>query len=143
MPPIAIDELHIGFTGSRDGMTYFQKQSVHRSLSLIKKRNKTTKLFFHHGDCIGADAQAHLIAAKLGFIIVVHPPTDNTRRAFMQGIVLPPKPFMDRNRDIVNESHLMIACPKTRQESLRSGTWATIRYSRNKGNLWNLIKPLV
>ena len=59
---------------------------------------------------------------------------------------LPPKDYLDRNHDIVDQTDLLIATPKENTEVLRSGTWATIRYAKkiNKptwiietnGNIW-------
>ena len=44
-----------------------------------------------------------------------------------------PRPPLVRNREIVADSELLIACPRTREEVLRSGVWATIRAMRRKG----------
>jgi len=41
-----------------------------------------------------------------------------------------PKPPLVRNRDIVDECDLLVACPGSDHEELRSGTWACIRYAR-------------
>lgn len=43
--------------------------------------------------------------------------------------VLEPKPYLVRNKDIVNASEGMLAAPRGPEE-LRSGTWSTIRYAR-------------
>jgi len=52
-----------------------------------------------------------------------------------------PKPYLERNHNIVDESELLIACPKSKEEELRSGTWATVRYARKKGVRIILIYP--
>jgi len=44
--------------------------------------------------------------------------------------VHPPRGYLDRNTDIVKHSHILIGCPSTLNEVLRSGTWATIRRAR-------------
>jgi hypothetical protein len=44
--------------------------------------------------------------------------------------ILKPKPFLDRNKDIVNSCDILIACPENDIEVLRSGTWSTIRYAK-------------
>jgi acetylornithine deacetylase/succinyl-diaminopimelate desuccinylase-like protein len=96
---------------------------------------------FHHGDCVGADSEAHDIAAKSGYPIVIHPPSYNSKRAFCEKIstaqVLSPKWYIDRNHDIVDSSEIVLAAPGESTEQLRSGTWATIRYAKKKG------KPLI
>lgn len=90
---------------------------------------------FHHGDCVGGDEEAHEIALALGFRIVVHPPLNRSKRAFCTGAfqVLKPKSYITRNHDIVDVCRLLIAAPKTEEEELRSGTWATVRYARKLG----------
>lgn len=117
---------NIGFTGTQQGMSEFQKSIVE---NFFKAFDGTFE--FHHGDCIGADAEAHDIAKYWADGIVIHPPIDESRRAFKKGnVILPQKPFLKRNQDIVDACDILIACPKTHMEELRSGTWATIRYAR-------------
>lgn len=97
----------------------------------------------HHGDCIGADAAMHIIARDyLNKVVVIHPPTDDAKRAFCKwDILLGAKPYLDRNHDIVDRSEVMIACPGEHNEVLRSGTWATIRYARKLKKPIIIIKP--
>lgn len=142
--PIAQNEYHVGFTGTRDGMSVKQKFFLRKSLEEVVKKNAKTTLYFHHGDCIGADAEAHDIAEGLGFEIVIHPPDEPGLRAFKKAaIILPEDLYLKRNRDIVDSSHIVLGCPKERKNVVRSGTWATIRYARNKKKLWKIIRPLV
>jgi hypothetical protein len=126
--------IHIGFTGTQTGMTSQQKDSLAFLLEEIQKEWKTraSAQFFHHGDCIGADAEAHEIAGRSGFRIIIHPPSNPQKRAWCSSDedrrrVLP---YLDRNRAIVDESILLIAAPKENQEILRSGTWSTVRWAR-------------
>jgi predicted Rossmann fold nucleotide-binding protein DprA/Smf involved in DNA uptake len=44
-----------------------------------------------------------------------------------------PRPYLVRNRDIVDVCNLLLATPGGTVEQLRSGTWATIRYARRIG----------
>jgi hypothetical protein len=121
--------MKIGFTGTRQGMTPYQKSRV---LYLFHLYGLTE---FHHGDCVGADAEAHVIAE--GIIgcerIVIHPPKISDLRAFCDAAkILPTKDYTKRNRDIVDSVDIMIATPKSRKEQQRGlGTWSTIRYSEN------------
>lgn len=99
---------------------------------------------FHHGDCIGADEEAHnaVRAYNLLIPITVHPPTDDSRRAFKQGdFARDPTPFLERNRHIVEASEILIACPATETETKRSGTWSTIRYAAKQGREIHIILP--
>lgn len=88
----------------------------------------------HHGDCIGADEEAAMEASDSDWVVIAHPPTDESRRAFSvyTEFFRDPKPFLDRNKDIVDECDLLIAAPKG-PETQRSGTWSTVRYARRIG----------
>lgn len=91
---------------------------------------------FHHGDCIGADSQAHDIVARIkpSSEIVIHPPVDPSKRAFRESSrVRTERPYLERNHIIVDETELLIAAPSSIGEELRSGTWSTIRYARKVG----------
>lgn len=100
---------------------------------------------FHHGDCVGADFIAHRAAVKAGATIVIHPPLNNSKRAYAAlreaGVtILPAKEYLDRNKDIVDATTLLIATPSG-AEKLRSGTWSTVRYARKRGKVIVLIMP--
>jgi hypothetical protein len=67
----------------------------------------------------------------LGCAIVIHPPAIETQRAFKTAAdVRAPKPYLDRNKEIVRETALLVAAPAEAVEQLRSGTWSTVRYAR-------------
>jgi hypothetical protein len=125
----------VGFTGTRKGMTEFQKTELKR---FLQKYGGT----FHHGGCIGADAEAHAIAGRLGYHIVMHP-------SYFPRLQVPcipderrePLPPIVRNHNIVDESFALVACPGTMEEELRSGTWATIRYARKLEKPVTIIYP--
>ena len=125
----------IGFTGTEQGMTELQKVGLANYLRQYRGD-------FHHGDCIGADAEVHQIAKKLGYKVIIHPSTNPKKRAFCErGIVLPRKEYLIRNRDIVYSSDILVATPKERKEIVRSGVWATIRFARKVGNKVKVIYP--
>lgn len=96
----------------------------------------------HHGDCVGWDALAHHLALEHGKLIVVHPPDNDRWRAFCaeqyrsrfgRVVVLPPRPFLLRNQDLVDAVDELVAGPTQPHEVMRSGTWATVRYARRAG----------
>lgn len=118
----------IGFTGTRHGMTPYQKGALAQALSLLEDVSEA-----HHGDCVGGDVDFHNIirASFKGTRIVVHPSSSPSWRAYLVGdIILQPKEPLIRNHDIVDSSDLLFAASHELSERLRSGTWATIRYAR-------------
>ena len=134
-------------------MTDFQKIELAKLLK-IKECSE-----FIHGDCIGSDAQANSIALNAGIkIFTIHPPDNPNKRAWcfddsketksnriltpyedVKGIRVrwhPAIGYLERNKNIVDQSDLLIATPKEFRHSLRSGTWATIRHAwKTKKNL--------
>lgn len=129
----------IGFTGTRKGLTDKQEAEVIRLLSALSPTE------FHHGDCLGADAQAHDIAKTLGIRTIIHPPQNPVYRTYCvpsdPSDVWPPREYLARNRDIVDQSDLLVACPGEATEQLRSGTWATVRYAKKLGKRVVLVLP--
>lgn len=121
--------IKFGFTGSRQGMTDIQKQSFSCVIFPYAKYNE---LVFIHGDCIGCDKDAHdIVRGYKDSYIIIHPPINKKYRAYCDGdIILESKDYIPRNHDIVYDSDIIIACPNTLLESLRSGTWATVRHAR-------------
>lgn len=123
--------MRVGFIGTRDGLTFEQLEALEEALWALQ----ATEL--HHGDGFGADSEADDIARKLGVKVIVHPSTITSHRAWRSKTlpceVLPGKPPLTRNRDIVRSVDVLLAAPSTEYEVLRSGTWATIRYSIKQG----------
>jgi hypothetical protein len=125
----------VGFTGTSNGMTEQQKHVVARLL-------RYSPIELHHGDCVGADADAHAIAEHQGLRIIGHPPVKFTKRAWCRfHEKREPKPYLVRNHDIVDETDVLIACPNSTVEIIRSGTWATIRYARRIGRIILIVYP--
>ena len=99
-------------------------------------------VILHHGDAVGADAEAHDIAVELDCGIVIHPPDDVRQRAFkIAALNRAPRPYLDRNKVIVRETSFLIAAPAMEIEQLRSGTWSTVRYARRLGWPIHLLAP--
>jgi hypothetical protein len=85
----------------------------------------------HHGDCIGADADAHKLARACSARIVLHPPRLDRHRAWCHGdLVRDSYDYLTRNKHIVDDTSGLIATPKSAVEMTRSGTWSTVRYAR-------------
>lgn len=124
----------IGFTGTRKGMTPVQAGILKANLERLAPE------VVHHGDCLGADAQLHDLAIDLRIRVVVHPPEDPKHRAwcdFPPGreggsivFVRRPKPYIERDHDIVDHTEMLVATPGENRERRRSGTWTTVRYAR-------------
>jgi hypothetical protein len=100
---------------------------------------------FHHGDCIGADKNAHdAVRTHVGSVIRVigHPPTNPSKRAFCEcDRLLEEKEYLARNKDIVNASSALVVTPKEFEEQKRSGTWSTYRYAKKQGIPIYLLLP--
>jgi len=125
----------LGFTGTQWGMTEIQKQEFER---FVIEQNP---LEFHHGDCIGSDAEAHEIVRRVLplCVIVIHPPSNDIKRAFKKGDESrPPAPYLTRNHNIIQETDFLVATP-VNKEVLRSGTWATVRWYRR----WKKSEPKI
>ena len=119
--------MKIGFTGTQVGMTRKQKNVFEKCILQIVMLESVE---FHHGDCVGSDEQASRIIHKYGMKIVIHPPMDRKKRAFCKyDKIVKEKPYLVRNRDIINDTEILFATPKEEFEVLRSGTWSTIRYA--------------
>lgn len=128
--------IRIGFTGSQSDPTVQQLDSFSRLLSELFQPGSE----FHHGDCIGSDSAAHDCARE--YRIVVHPPTNPAKRAFRIGDEIHIElPYLVRNRNIVDQTELLIAMPSTTYERLRSGTWSTVRYARKQNRIIIKIFP--
>ncbi len=120
--------MRVGFTGTRKGMTDLQKEAVREVLQELFATE------VHHGDCVGADADFHLLAKELGLRIVVHPPQSKRFRAFCEGdeskVALP---YLLRNCRIVHAVETLIGTPHGFKPLRRSGTWYTIRRADLEG----------
>jgi hypothetical protein len=142
----------VGFTGTQKGACPEQLALVEQLLKSLKQAGHAE---FHHGQCVGADEQAAKIAKALGYRVVAHPGLAKDPANLMfrsdwseNDEVREAKPFIKRDRDIVDETHVMLAAPLTREEQVRSGTWTTVRYAKSRGRiegdtLWVVLPPFV
>jgi hypothetical protein len=117
----------IGVTGSREGPVTAAQADTAADL-LLYLYTETAACALHHGDCVGVDEWA---VRLFGYVywVVAHPPTDDRLRAFAPSDEYrDPRPYLQRNREIVDSVDLMIALP--RSGSLQGGTGYTIGYAR-------------
>jgi hypothetical protein len=153
--------MKIGFTGTQNGMTQFQKDELRKLLSLLQVSE------FVHGDCMGSDGEANQIALEESVgVFSIYPSTYSRKRAFCfnservlnndngqwstheyegKKILVrwyPKDTPLNRNRHIVDNVSRMIATPKEHEHTVRSGTWATIRYCWKTKRDITIIPPM-
>jgi hypothetical protein len=106
-------DYRVGVTGTRDGATAAQLAAMRILLTELTADGGDNDLWFHHGDCVGVDAQAAGMAAGLGWSLWSHPPSDDRYRAFLPASLSDsPVDYFSRNREIVHRSDIMIVVPK-------------------------------
>ena len=136
----------IGFSGTRHGMTMPQKMEMANQLIGLKPEK------FIHGDCIGADQQAHSIVDGAVCEIIIRPgrlPAGNNIKqancasfpSISRVILLDPEDLLDRNLGIVKYSDAMIITPREMTEQNSGGTWMTYRMAINARKPIFLILP--
>ena len=128
----------LGFTGSSRRITPRQRAAIKY---LFRELHLTC---LHHGDCINGDYVAHQLALDMHARITVHPPDNDTKRAFCRDadVVMNALPYLTRNHNIVEHGvDGLVAAPGGFEEKLRSGTWATVRYARRFGRRVWLVFP--
>lgn len=128
-----VRSLHIAFTGTQHGMSANQARALR--LVLHQRGSGLQLPWFHHGDCIGADEEAHRIAVEFKLKIIVHPPASDAKRAYVSTFhqMREPMSYLNRNKQMVRECQVLIAAPYEMEEVMRSGTWSTVRYARSVG----------
>jgi len=122
----------IGITGTRSGASDKQLVSLGHLMGSVIVREPTVEL--HHGDCVGVDIQAAVIASRVGIHTVCHPPVDESLRAFHESdTILPQLNHFARNRNIVEACDILIVIPYQDEWQPRGGTWYTHDYAVKKG----------
>jgi len=125
---ISSDAFAVGFTATRRQLYDAEKQWVIKILTEYYRPGAQ----FHHGDCLGGDVFGHEVATSLGYFTVAHPARLQRWRAYtINDYTMPELDPIDRNHQIVIWSKIFVAVPPER-EVLRSGTWSTVRYARDK-----------
>ncbi len=119
-----------GFTGTREGLSPAQFAALARLVRELRPAR------VHHGSCVGADTAMHRLCVRAGIPVTVHPPDRDRFRAVCGAgpldEVREPKGYLERDRDIAEESSYLVACPLG-PESRHSGTWYTVRHARRIG----------
>jgi hypothetical protein len=130
----------VGFTGTRRGTSAAQWTSLRQIL-------ETGPAELHHGNCVGADTEAHQICLDLKIPIVMYP-THHRLQANGNFGAREVKPFTEgkdpelrRNCMIVDATDLLIACPREFMPTRRSGVWHTVRQAQKKGRPIIIIYP--
>lgn len=126
-----------GFTGTREGMSEGQMRTM---TTLLGHDLSVEEL--HHGECVGADTDANWLARASGIQTVGHPPLDQRFRSVCTvDEQREAKGYLERDRDIVDESSFLIATPKEATEQEKGGTWYTVRYARSQGRPVLIVWP--
>ncbi len=141
----------IGFTGTRNSLTIEQSASLEKLLTPLKYDGG--RPIFHHGACKGADSYAATVAYGLNYDVIAHPgkSAHGGDNEWLCPIALEhstevreTKNHFARNRDIVNETDLLVACPNhlgAITKDTKGGTAYTIQYARKLGKPVFIVRP--
>ncbi len=135
--------MKIGITGTREGMTEHQFELVQEYL----RGRYCEGAEFHHGDCVGVDAEAALLAQEIGYKIVSHPgpgpgPDHDGLRAYVKcNESREPQSHFKRNRTIVDTCDYLLVVPLQMERQPRGGTWYTYDYAVKKEKPTFVIYP--
>ena len=127
----------IGVTATQAGTTPEQRAAVTARLLDLQPCE------VHHGDCVGGDTDLHHIVRQHlpSTRIVVHPPDNPAKRAFVQGDeIWRPAPYLVRDQEIVATTDRLVALPGG-PERARSGTWYTVRFADAQGRAITIVWP--
>lgn len=137
--------MKLAFTGTRQGMTDAQRQTVKRLLETLKPTE------VHHGDCVGSDDDFANICHNLDARprIVAHPGKsatgmdDHDLRAHNahNDEILPIETHFKRNRTMVKLSPVLIATPYESAHQKTGGTWYTIDLAKKSQSTVFVVWP--
>lgn len=130
--------MKVGVTGTREGANDLQLAKVRELLADFFETDSE----FHHGDCSGVDVQVAHIAKEIGYTIVCHPPMKDEMQGFFGGdIVHEPKGYLERDRNIVDSTEVLLVVPLQNEWQPKGGTWYTHDYAVKKKKPVALIYP--
>ncbi|MCB9705351.1 MAG: hypothetical protein H6711_25985 [Myxococcales bacterium] len=107
--------LVIAFTGARGGMTAAQESALDALLGELAADHPTRTLRGLHGDCVGADAGFDALCKRRSIAVAIRPASIPGMRAGCDSeAIAEPRAPLVRNREIVADADLLIACPSGR-----------------------------
>lgn len=123
----------IGFTGTRDLQLISDERKkgiINFFIDLLDK-HVDRDITIIHGGARGVDTYIHDIALVHDLNVEIYPAHNSPLANEEKYVMALPKNPLSRNKDIVDNSDLIVAVPiDPENEELRSGTWATVRYAR-------------
>ena len=126
----------VGIIGNRQRISGEQLAELGRLLEELDPEE------LRHGDCVGADAAAQLVAESFGIPVTIHPPEDPEHRAFCCGtMTLPEKAYLERSRDIVDSVEVVIALPGGHKGVATPEMSVTLDYARRRGKPLRIVYP--
>jgi hypothetical protein len=128
--------MKVGVTGTREGANAYQLAELRTVLTELKGTE------FHHGDCKGVDVEAAAIAKDLGYKVVCHPPKSSEQQGFFGGDEMrEPLGYLQRDRNIVDATDVLLVVPLQNEWQPKGGTWYTYDYAVKKGKPVSVIYP--
>ena len=129
--------MKIGVTGTREGATEQQLLAVIKFMETLGSDHE-----LHHGDCNGVDIQVAAVAKELGWRIVCHPPKSTEQQGYFGGDEMrEPLGYLQRDRNIVDETEMLIVVPLQNEWQPKGGTWYTHDYAVKINKPFNVIWP--
>ncbi len=136
--------MKVGITGTREGMDVDQIECVYNLLTEIMSECNNLSIVpeFHHGDCVGVDVQAAIIAKELKYKVIAHPgPAGELQAGHASDEIRENITHFKRNRNIVNECDVLVVVPMQDAWQSKGGTWYTASYAKKKGKPYFIIYP--
>lgn len=130
--------MKIGVTGTREGATDYQLITIIDYMETLGRGHE-----LHHGDCRGVDVQVATIAKELGWKVVCHPPKDSSQRGYFGGDEMRQEiEYLARDRNIVDETELLMVVPLQNTWQPKGGTWYTHDYAVKRDKLVRIFYPV-
>ena len=129
--------MRVGVTGTREGATDAQMVAVANTVKSLGIGHE-----LHHGDCLGVDVEVAAIAKEHGWKIVCHPPVKTEMQGYFGGDeTRDPKGYLERDRNIVDETELLLVVPLHTEWQPKGGTWYTHDYAVKQGKPVKIFWP--
>lgn len=129
--------MKIGVTGTREGASNTQLQAVINYMISLGPDHE-----LHHGDCVGVDEQVAMVASELGWKVVCHPPIKEELRAHHRSDEFrKPLGYLARDKNIVDETEMLIVVPKHNKWQSSGGTWYTHDHAIKTGKPVKIFYP--